>query len=343
MKKISRLSVFNSLNDWVDKTTKLMSSYRKAIIECNYKNKEQYLIFLDSIEIPIIFCLEDEKTISYRIKGQKIIRTLKDMGGIWNPPITLSPSEKGKLTSISAIYSGKKQEAVKITASKRRMEDGSYKGTKESIETRESRYNWSEIATKTANTRRNGDKYRNIPWKLTVEKIKVLLSKKNENYTLLSETYLGNKIKLKFLCNKGHYFEMRWNSIASGQKCPKCTNFVQEDKVREIVERVFNEKFVKIRPEWLMNPNTNRRLELDGYCEKIKVAFEYDGEFHYKVRHMSWWKESVDKTREKDKVKDILCKKEGVFLIRVSYRVKDREKYIRKQHLKWLKLYQEKK
>jgi hypothetical protein len=337
MKKTSTLSILDNLNSWLSGITKLISDYRDTIEKCNYKNKDKYLTFLSCLEIPQIFCIEDNKTITYKMRGQILTKTLKNMAGIWNPPITLNPSEKGKLTAISSIHSGKKQEAVKVTALKRRMEDGTYKGSKETIKTRESLYDWSEVTTKIAEIRKNGDGYKNNPRRLTIEKVTKILKELHPDYILVSQIYEGNKKKLQFLCDKKHYFEMRWNSIASGQSCPSCVKFIQEDKVREIIERIFGEKFVKIRPEWLINPNTNRRLELDGYCDKIKVAFEYDGEFHYEIHDTEEWKENVRKIKIKDRIKDSICKKEGVFLIRISFKVKDREKYIRKQYLKWLK------
>lgn len=334
--------ILNSLQDWTETTNKLLNNYKLAIEKCNYKNKEDYVTFLNSLEIPKIFCIDENNTISYIIRGHLIIRTKKRMGGIWNPPITLNHSEKGKLTAISAIWSGKKQEAVNLTAQKRRMLDGTYKGAQQTIVTRNSRHDWSEITTKIAKKRKLGDGYKNVPHKLNIEKIKELLNKIHPDYILLSETYINNKKKLKFLCNKKHYFEMRWNSVVIGQECPNCIRFIQEDLTREIIEKVFNEKFIKIKPEWLINPNSNKRLELDGYCEKLKIAFEYDGQFHYHMPENMGGKEVLDKTRIRDKIKDRICKKLGVFLIRISYKVKDREKYIRKQRDKWLKLYQKK-
>ena len=39
--------------------------------------------------------------------------------------------------------------------------------------------------------------------------------------------------------------------------------------------------FQKARPEWLRNPETQERMELDMYDEQRRVAIEYDGIQHY--------------------------------------------------------------
>ena len=49
-----------------------------------------------------------------------------------------------------------------------------------------------------------------------------------------------------------------------------------EAYVRQLFASAFGRPFVKVRPKFLEG------LELDGYCEDLKIAFEYDGEQHFK-------------------------------------------------------------
>ena len=53
--------------------------------------------------------------------------------------------------------------------------------------------------------------------------------------------------------------------------------FIREERCRRIFEDILGEKFPNVRPSWLLNKKTGYRLELDGYCPKLKLAFEYDG------------------------------------------------------------------
>lgn len=64
--------------------------------------------------------------------------------------------------------------------------------------------------------------------------------------------------------------------------------YVNEERCRAIIERLLNKerdgerfKFKKVRPWWLINHETGFFLQLDGYCEKLKFAFENDGIQHH--------------------------------------------------------------
>lgn len=91
----------------------------------------------------------------------------------------------------------------------------------------------------------------------------------------------------------------------------------------EFLELVFpGHKFCKIRPRWLRNPETNYPLELDGYCEELKLAIEYNGVQHYVWPNFTGQtREEFIKQRQRDKVKESVCTERNVCLIRVPYTV----------------------
>lgn len=91
----------------------------------------------------------------------------------------------------------------------------------------------------------------------------------------------------------------------------------------EFLEVLFPEhKFKKVRPEWLVNPVTGRRLELDGYNEELKLAVEYNGIQHYVYPNFTGCTEEEFKNQlYRDKLKETLCDKHGVCLIRIPYSV----------------------
>jgi hypothetical protein len=57
-------------------------------------------------------------------------------------------------------------------------------------------------------------------------------------------------------------------------------------------------------------------MELDGYCESLRIAFEHHGEQHYSAgtQYITTQK-GLKQRQENDKVKAKLCKKQGVSLI----------------------------
>jgi hypothetical protein len=97
----------------------------------------------------------------------------------------------------------------------------------------------------------------------------------------LSDEYLGAHIKLKWQCNLAHEWCANPNNIKNGTWCPQCSIGIGERVCKIVFETLFNNKFVKVRPDWLISPISNRNLELDGYCEELNIAFEYNGKQHY--------------------------------------------------------------
>ena len=97
----------------------------------------------------------------------------------------------------------------------------------------------------------------------------------------LSTAYLGDKDKLHFRCIAGHKFFSSFRNIKNaGSWCSDCTDGIGERLTRHIFETLFNKQFPKKKPKWLQTEKTNR-IELDGFCEELGIAFEYNGLQHY--------------------------------------------------------------
>jgi hypothetical protein len=132
----------------------------------------------------------------------------------------------------------------------------------------------------------------------------------------LSKKYNGSLSKLKFKCKNKHIFYMVYYcAIDNKHWCPKCsrTNNISEEICRAYFEQMFGEKFINVRPNWLKKSN-GYNLELDGYCEKLNLAFEHNGTFHYKNK-----KRDNSACIKNDKLKLKMCKKYNVYLIVIKH------------------------
>ena len=162
--------------------------------------------------------------------------------------------------------------------------------------------------------KRNADKRR-----LSIEKIRPLFEKRK--YKLISNEYKNNESKLNYICPFGHIGSISWSSFKKGIGCPKCSQSRSEKLSREILEEIMGQPFPSIRPNFLKNPNTGSNLELDGYCENLKLAFEYQGGQHYKF--IPYWhktRERFEEQQERDEMKYKMCVKKGITLILIPYK-----------------------
>jgi hypothetical protein len=136
---------------------------------------------------------------------------------------------------------------------------------------------------------------------------------------LLSDEVLPRRIPLLWECHYGHQWSASYPSILTiGTWCPDCyqKGYSNEKRCRQIFESIFNEKFPKTKPFWLINPKTGRKLELDGYCEKLNLAFEYQGIQHYeKKNHFHKNEQDFKNQIKRDKIKKQLTENRGIVTI----------------------------
>lgn len=120
----------------------------------------------------------------------------------------------------------------------------------------------------------------------------------------LSTEYGGTYGKLTYQCSNPTHevFEAVFDdTVNKGTWCPKCSVAnIGENRVRLLFETFYGQSFVNCRPEWNLSsdsihpliseaeaamlkvkPKKVNKIELDGFCESIGVAFEYQGIHHY--------------------------------------------------------------
>ena len=133
----------------------------------------------------------------------------------------------------------------------------------------------------------------------------------------LSIEYKTMRSKIVWECSLGHKFEATPDHIMRGRWCPQCSAGLGERICRAFFEQLFNAKFPKCRPSWLIS-NNGGRLELDGYSRKLKLAFEHQGIQHYRrIKYFQKDDESLINQQIRDQEKLLLCNYHGIKLITV--------------------------
>ena len=153
--------------------------------------------------------------------------------------------------------------------------------------------------------------------KPNIEELKEIAIKRGGK--LVSPKYINNKYNYTWSCIDGHTWEAKFTHIRDGSWCPQCKSSYSEAVCREIFEKIFDEKFPQKRLEWLKNPKTGKRLELDGYSERLKLAFEYQGRHHYEINKFMPTEKLLEQRINLDNFKLKVCSEKGITLIQIPY------------------------
>ena len=136
---------------------------------------------------------------------------------------------------------------------------------------------------------------------------------------LLSTEYKNVDTSYEFVCSRGHKFSAAFKSVVNrGTWCSRCNKGSKSEEIcRATFEQIFGFEFPKVRPKWLRNSRTNQ-MEIDGYCDELKIGFEYQGIQHFGKQ---FYGTSLEKRIADDKVKEKSCKENGVHLFIIDYRM----------------------
>lgn len=133
----------------------------------------------------------------------------------------------------------------------------------------------------------------------------------------LSRRYRSSHSKLKWQCAEGHTWMATYSNVNWGRWCPECSSGLGERICRAYFEQIFNQKFPKSRPPWLVNQD-GYQMELDGYCEVLGLAFEHQGLQHFRQVNNFYYPIGQFKKRKRDdRRKKTICKQHGITLIEV--------------------------
>lgn len=93
-----------------------------------------------------------------------------------------------------------------------------------------------------------------------------------------------------------------------------------EKDCRKAMENFYGVPFPKERPEWLINPKTGKRLELDGVNHNLKMGFEAHGRQHYvhTPKFQPTYQDFINQV-ERDRIKLDICDAHRYYIITIPY------------------------
>ena len=142
---------------------------------------------------------------------------------------------------------------------------------------------------------------------------------KDRGGKFLSKKFNTTRENYNWKCKFNHKWKASFTNIQRGSWCPKCNDGLGERLTRIAFEKIFNKKFIKIRPDWLKGKKAN--LELDGYNSELKLAFEHEGS-HKILKQEAFGRGYFNSPAYKRYIKNIsykkrICKKKGIKLINI--------------------------
>jgi hypothetical protein len=148
--------------------------------------------------------------------------------------------------------------------------------------------------------------------------IEILRNKAQERGgKLISEKYTNANSWNEWQCSEGHVWRAKYGNIHTGGWCKQCTSSLGERICRLFFQELFGVEFPSSFPKWL-RINNKIKLELDGYNEGLRLAFEHQGEQHFNTKTQFIKSDEKLKHRQNyDLIKKELCQKNGIVLIEV--------------------------
>jgi len=156
---------------------------------------------------------------------------------------------------------------------------------------------------------------------------------------LISTEYINSWMPICIQCNIcSNKWKVVFNSIQQDSWCPECSGMKTQKKITNIIRLLFpnNDVMSDVRFDWLVNPKTNKKLEIDIWVPYTKLAIEYDGEHHFvPVRYggttTAKAKENLKQQKIRDNIKNKLIfehSEDIKYFIRFDYKENLTQEYI---------------
>jgi hypothetical protein len=132
--------------------------------------------------------------------------------------------------------------------------------------------------------------------KLTYEFVRDKFEK--ENYTLLSEEYIGNKAKLAYRCNKGHEHSIVWSDWQQGYRCSYCARRAKP-LLEQVIKAFEEEGYILLSEEYINSKTKLYYICPNGHKHSIRW-FSWQGGISCEPYCIDWTKEYKEYIRIRD-------------------------------------------
>ena len=139
-----------------------------------------------------------------------------------------------------------------------------------------------------------------------------------ENYNILSKEkeYINNQSKLKVSCPLGHKYEVSYSNFHKGTRWPFCASSKGEERIKNILDlhKISFESQFKFK-----DCKFYKYLPFDFYLPDYNCCIEFDGKQHYEIVEYFGGYETFINTKIRDTVKNVYCKENNIYLLRIPY------------------------
>lgn len=132
------------------------------------------------------------------------------------------------------------------------------------------------------------------------------------------QSWKGSNISYEFKCNIcNNEFTKDLHNLIKFPKCKNQSRSYSELVVQFYLEQLLNIKFINNKKYPFLKNSNGNKMELDGYNEEHKIAFEHHGIQHYKRSSLHRGGNSLNKRKIDDKLKREQCTMNSIRLIEI--------------------------
>jgi len=155
--------------------------------------------------------------------------------------------------------------------------------------------------------------------------IKKSKEKHGDKYDYSKADYKGDDIKVDIICSKHGDFSQRPGHHKEGAGCPSCRESKGEANIAKYLDSI-SVKYIRGKKFDDCLGVGNRRLPFDFYLPDYNICIEYDGEQHFMPVSVYGGEEKFKKQQINDRIKNEYCEKNGIELLRISYKISGYQK-----------------